>query len=101
MVYYAKEVTVNLSVVRESPHDQGGEKGALRDASLQKLKESMFVPRFQAPPGKSERSALMSQLGIVFSDLSQFVEKVAVDYREEYDFKKYLQDRWNTLLERL
>jgi class 3 adenylate cyclase/HEAT repeat protein len=101
MVYFAKEVTADLSAVKDSSSDQSNEKGALRDPSLQKLKESMFVPSFQAPPGKNEHAKLMSQLETVFSDLSQFVEKVAMDYREEYDFKKYLQDRWNILLERL
>ena len=43
----------------------------------------------------------MSQLGSVFSDLSRFVEDFASDYREEYDFKKYLQDRWNALVKGL
>jgi class 3 adenylate cyclase len=101
MVYYAKEVTRDLNAVQDNLGTQGREKGSLRDPSLEKLKESMFVPNFQPPQGKNEHAELMTQLQAVFSYLSQAVEEMADDYRDEYDFKKYLQDRWNALLESL
>ncbi len=99
MVYYAKEVSVDLKAVAEA--STGKDASSMRDASLQKLKESSFVPSFQPPPDKTEHAELMSRLGGVFSDLSSFVEEFASDYRDEYDLKKYLQDRWNALLKSL
>ncbi len=101
MVYYAKEVTADVNAVTDAVGAQAREKGSLRDPSLEKLKESMFVPSFQPPQGRNEHAKLMSHLQTVFSYLSQAVEEVAVDYRDEYDFKKYLQDRWNSLIESL
>ncbi len=100
MVYYAKEITVDVNAAGE-PASSRADRSALRDPSMQKLKESRFVPSFQPPPGGNEHAELMSQLGSVFSDLSRFVEDFASDYREEYDFKKYLQDRWNALVKGL
>ena len=96
MAYVAKEVTKNPSDILKN-----AEGADARDASLEKLKESMFVPSFQAPPEKKEQAELVSQLESVFSDLTRFVEELAPDYRLEYDFKKYLQDRWNALLDNL
>jgi len=100
-VYYAKEITKDLSALQLAAGGQGGDKGALRDPSLEKLKESMFVPSFRVPSGGNAGSRLMSQMESVFSDLSKFVEEVAPDYHGEYEFKKYLQDRWNALVKGL
>ena len=94
MTYFAKEITKDLSTLLKNAEQTG-----TRDASLEKLKESMFVPSFQASKAKGGSAELMSQMELVFSDLSRFVESVAPDYRQEYTFKKYLQDRWNALLE--
>ena len=96
MAYYAKEMTVDLNAIAE---DAAGKES--QDASLQKLKESMFVPRFEAPAGLSNRSSLVSQLKSVFSDMSRDIEDMAADYHEQYYYKKLLQDRWNSLLKSL
>ncbi len=96
MVYYAREITVDLKKVST---DSAGKED--RDASLQKLKESMFVPRFEAPADAREHRALVSQLKSVFTDLSSAVERIAHDYHDEYAFKKYLQEKWNTLVKGL
>lgn len=101
MIYYAKEITVDLSAIAGTKGEKG-EGGALRDASLEKLQESMFVPSFRAPPGKGGQNAeLISQLEAVFSDMSRKIEDVARDYHDEYEVKKFLQDKWNALIEGL
>ena len=60
----------------------------------------MFVPSFRASAREETSSRADISAGAVFSDLSRAVEDVASDYHEEYDFKKYLQDTWNALVER-
>ena len=99
MAYSAKEVTVDLKAVAEA--STGKDASSMRDASLQKLKESIFVPSFQPPPDKTEHAELMSRLKGVFSDISRVVEELASDYHDEYEFKKYLQDKWNALMKSL
>lgn len=51
MVYYAKEITVDVNAAGE-PASSRADRSALRDPSMQKLKESRFVPSFQPPRRK-------------------------------------------------
>ena len=37
----------------------------------------------------------------IFAEISRAVEDVASDYHEEYAFKKYLQEKWDQLIEKL
>lgn len=96
MAYSAKEITKNLDSISE---EAAGKEA--RDASLQKLKESMFVPKFEAPEEVGGHGTLVSQLKTVFSDLSRMLEDATETYHEEYLYKKYLQDRWNSFLKSL
>ena len=59
----------------------------------------MFVPEFQGPPSKADRPA-WTLLPNLFGEIAQAVGDLLPD-SQEYDFKKYLQERWNDLMGRL
>ena len=99
--YSPEEVTVDLAKLAESGIGPDKEKGALRDSSLEKLKESIFNPNFVIPPEKSAAGNMPALLKGVFSEISHAIEEIASDYHEEYAFKKYLQEKWNALMESL
>jgi class 3 adenylate cyclase len=101
VAYKPEEILVDIEKIMHTGAAEPGEKGALRDASLEKLKESMFVPSFQVPGEKSAAGETAALLKGVFSEISRYVEDIAPDYHEEYNFKKYLQERWNKLMESL
>ncbi|RPJ07788.1 MAG: hypothetical protein EHM28_06040 [Spirochaetaceae bacterium] len=62
------------------------------------LNQSMFTPSFDIPEELNVGKALLLELVKVFSDIAQAVEEVAKDYQEEYEFKKYLQNKWDALI---
>jgi class 3 adenylate cyclase len=102
MAYSPQEVTVDLArLSSDAGAAPGAEKGALQAASLQKLKESIFTPNFAIPAEKSDAGELPALLKSVFTEISRAIEEIASDYHEEYEFKRYLQEKWNTLMERL
>jgi hypothetical protein len=70
----------------------------LRDSSLEKLKESMFVPNFQVPADKGGSGEIPTLLKGIFSEIARAVEDIASDYHDEYVFKKYLQEKWDRLM---
>ena len=70
---------------------------AAPDPSLQRLKESIFVPDFRVPAGEAENQLPVLLKGI-FSEISSAVEELASDYQDEIEFKKYLQEKWNELM---
>jgi class 3 adenylate cyclase/HEAT repeat protein len=94
--YVAEEVTVDLAKLQE--HGGADEKSALRDSSLEKLKETIFVPKFHAPADKGEVAALLK---VTFGEISRAIEDIASDSHEEYVFKKYLQEKWDAIMEKL
>ncbi|HEY9595603.1 MAG TPA: adenylate/guanylate cyclase domain-containing protein [Spirochaetia bacterium] len=100
VAYSPEEVTVDLSKLKEAPGQASSAPGALRDSSLEKLKQSMFVPDFSIPPetGARETAGFFKSL---FSDLTRAVEDIASDYHDEYEFKRYLQAKWNSLMGKL
>ncbi len=71
------------------------------EAGLQQLKESIFVPSFQVPPDAAGRDHLVGLLKEIFSEVSRAIEELAADYHDEYEFKKYLQEKWNALMGKL
>jgi class 3 adenylate cyclase/HEAT repeat protein len=95
--YSPEEVTVDLSKLAETGDGPGKEKGALRDSSLEKLKETIFNPTFALPAEKAVGEIPRLLKGI-FSEISRAIEEIASDYHEEYAFKKYLQEKWDTLM---
>lgn len=94
--YVAEEVTVDLAKLQDA--GGGADKGALRDSSLEKLKETIFVPNFQASSDKGEVAALLKT---TFGEISRAIEDIASDSHEEYVFKKYLQEKWDQIIARL
>jgi class 3 adenylate cyclase len=98
--YSPEEITVDLARLKESAGQPPGAKGAPLDSSLEKLKQSIFVPDF-AVPGEMGGNEMAAFLKTLFGEISRAVEDIASDYHDEYLFKKYLQDRWNTLMEKL
>lgn len=71
------------------------------NSSLEKLKESLFSPRFSIPRGKPQESGIIPYLKELFIDMANAVESISNDYHEEYVFKKYLQDKWDEMVRRL
>ncbi len=98
--YSPAEVTINLEKFQGTGGAAAAE-GLLHDSSLEKLKESIFVPTFQVPSGKGDSGELAQLLKDIFSTISKGVEELASDNHEEYMFKKYLQDRWDALMEKM
>ncbi len=67
---------------------------------LQKLKQSIFTPTFVIPPDKAA-GKLPVLLKDIFSVISRAFEELASDPDDEYAFKKFLQEKWNSLMESL
>jgi class 3 adenylate cyclase len=80
--------------------DPAGIMDAAPEPGLQRLKESIFVPIFQAP-GAAAPNSLPLLLKDIFSEISRAIEELAADYHDEYEFKKYLQEKWNALMEKM
>jgi hypothetical protein len=59
----------------------------------------MFVPEFRVPDDKADQAGvdLMREL---FSEIARSVGDLLSD-SQEYEFEKYLQERWNDLMRRL
>jgi class 3 adenylate cyclase len=87
MAYSPVELTADPAKIIDAAPEPG----------LQKLKESIFVPTFQVPAEAGE-SQLPLLLKGIFSEISSAVEELASDYHDEYEFKKYLQEKWNELM---
>ncbi len=88
-------------IMAYSPVELTADPAKLIDAApepgLQKLKESIFVPSFQVPSETAENHLPLLLKGI-FSEISSAIEELASDYHDEYEFKKYLQEKWNELM---
>ena len=73
----------------------GAEKGAVLN-----LKESMFKPEFILSEELSPQdSPLLASLVELFEDLSKVMEDISENYHDDYVFKRYLQDKWNEVLQ--
>jgi class 3 adenylate cyclase len=62
------------------------------------LKQSLYSPTFAIPEQLRFGKDLLQDVGKRFGDISTAVEEIVWDYQEEYEFKKYLQEKWNELL---
>ena len=94
--YQAQELTIDLAKLQQE--SSTAQKGSRADPAMERLKETIFVPSFQVPAGKSEVAGLLKA---TFAELARAIEDVATDAHEEYVFKKYLQDKWEQILTRL
>jgi class 3 adenylate cyclase len=86
--YSAQELIADPAKVIDAAPEQG----------LQKLKESIFVPSFKIPANAQAEKGLTLLLQEIFSEISRAIEELAADYHDEYEFKKYLQEKWNALM---
>ena len=84
--YSPQEVIADTTKLMDGGKDEPG---------LQRLKESIFVPSFQIPSGKADAGPLPALIKEIFSEISRAIEELASDYHDEYEFKKYLQEKWN------
>ncbi len=87
--YSPQEVIADTTKLMDGGKDEPG---------LQRLKESIFVPSFQIPSGKADAGPLPALIKEIFSEISRAIEELASDYHDEYEFKKYLQEKWNALM---
>ncbi|MGQ9616410.1 MAG: adenylate/guanylate cyclase domain-containing protein [Spirochaetota bacterium] len=70
-----------------------------------KLREAFFSPRFELPGGYQELTGSAGRvtelLRGLFRDLAQATSAISNDYREEFLFKRYLQEKWNEVVGKL
>jgi class 3 adenylate cyclase len=62
------------------------------------LKQSLFSPCFTIPEKLRFGKDLLRDVGKRFGDISTAVEEIVWDYQEEYEFKRYLQQKWDELI---
>jgi class 3 adenylate cyclase len=96
---------IKEAITAYSPEELIADPAKLMDSAeepgLQRLKESIFVPSFTVPEGKAAGGNLPEMLKQVFVEIARAVEELASDYHDEFEFKKYLQEKWNSLMENL
>ena len=97
-VYTAQEVKVDfnhllMSNVKNAPAPKQGAVDPIAH-----LKESMFTPVFAVPRQTATGRVLLKELEGCFRSVTRAVEEISKDYHEEYEFKKYLQKRWDLLV---
>ncbi len=97
--YSAEYVSINLKTILKDKTSKEEEikKSENSDAVIS-FKESLFSPKFEAPPNTTDNTGVLKHMSTVFHDLTQMVEEIAENYHEEYIFKKYLQHRWQELV---
>jgi class 3 adenylate cyclase/HEAT repeat protein len=97
--YSADEILMDLDQIlsdRKEPATQ--EAAAGEPGSLAGLRESVFSPQFSVPSDTALDEKIFSSLQALFQDMVKAAEDISKDYHEEYVFKKYLQNKWNELL---
>jgi class 3 adenylate cyclase len=96
---------IKEAITAYSPEELIADPSKLMDSAqepgLQKLKESIFVPNFSIPEGKGNGEKVPLLLKQIFTEISRAIEELASDYHDEYEFKKYLQEKWNSLMNSL
>jgi class 3 adenylate cyclase/HEAT repeat protein len=93
---YQPEELLELGRVRDAG---GGEKAPVQAGSMERFAESTFEPEFRVPAEKAGKTGV-ELVRELFSEIASAVGDLLTD-SQEYDFKKYLQDRWNDLMRRL
>jgi class 3 adenylate cyclase len=73
--------------------------------AAKRLREAFFSPRFELPGGSQELTGpagrVIELLRGLFRDLAQATSAISNDYREEFLFKRYLQEKWNEVVGKL
>ena len=94
--YAPEQILVDLG---QAGAVKGADSRPVQAGSLERLHASMFVPEFRVPDGKADQPGV-DLLRELFGEIAQAVGDILSD-AQEYDFKKYLQERWNELMGRL
>jgi class 3 adenylate cyclase/HEAT repeat protein len=94
--YQPEEILVDLGQVRAAG---ASERAPVQAGSLERLRESMFEPEFRVPEEKASHAGV-DLLRELFTELARAVGDLLTD-SQEYEFEKYLQERWNDLMRRL
>jgi hypothetical protein len=90
-VNYEHLLNGKATVTPEVAESKGGD-------ALLSLQQSLFSPNFAIPGELRFGRALLEDVGKHFADISNAVEEIAWDYQEEYEFKTYLQSKWQEIL---
>jgi hypothetical protein len=73
--------------------------------AAKRLREAFFSPKFELPVGFQESTGLaggiIESLRGLFRDLAHAASAISNDYREEFLFKRYLQEKWNEVVDKL
>jgi class 3 adenylate cyclase len=97
-----KEVKAFLEIKKNNVQAAADAKGSI---ALSRLQEAFFNPRFDIPAGMAqgvkEPMQLVNMLHTLFSDMAEAASEITHDFREEYLFKQYLQDKWNATISNL
>lgn len=101
IAYSAQEPLIDIDkFISEPKVTQDAVAGGKDAGSLLKLQESMFKPQFDLPSELEGREGtFLPSLAELFEDLSKAVEKISENYHDDYVFKRYLQDKWNEVLQ--
>jgi len=101
VAYSAQEPLIDINKFISEPKIAKDTVAGGKDAgSLLNLQESMFKPRFDLPSlVDGQGNTLYESLVELFEDLSKAVEKISENYHADYVFKRYLQDKWNEVLQ--
>jgi|GEM_PF-1643630 len=99
--YSAQEPLIDIDKVSAEPKVvQEATAGRAEKGAVLNLKESMFKPEFNLPVELSpQNSTLLGSLVQLFEDLSKAMEDISENYHDDYLFKRYLQDKWNEVLQ--
>jgi hypothetical protein len=72
------------------------------------LKESMFTPDFSLPDTIEEQQEihneilfkdLIKRVSIMLKSITELSSEITHDYYDEYTFKRFLQEQWDTFLD--
>jgi class 3 adenylate cyclase len=101
VAYSAQEPLIDINKFISEPKIAKDTVAGGKDAgSLLNLQESMFKPRFDLPSQvDGQDTTLFESLLELFEDLSKAVENISENYHDDYVFKRYLQDKWNEVLQ--
>jgi class 3 adenylate cyclase len=69
--------------------------------SLTVLTESLFTPDFSFPETFTRYSEILDQVSRIFQEITQMGEEITHDYYDEYALKRFIQEKWDFLLDTL
>ena len=65
------------------------------------LKESLFTPDFSIPSSCKENRVVLEQVSNILTEITRMGKEITRDYSDEYMFKRYVQEKWDALLDSL